>query len=202
MPPSSILELGKGTRTPEQQKRLEEHTKIIERAVCRVRYAPDQLTLYYLFLTDFSAEPNSMTNYDSFELTNNQTKVKTSVGYAVVDQLEPSTRFLAFYISPTTETPGLTVGLSDQYHVALNDWWEKGEFTAKVPGDSEQMSSKDLRFTGRIYVYHETYMSPSDTIRVSKTFKGKGLSVILRSSDYLANKKLEYKLRVAKSKTE
>jgi hypothetical protein len=68
-------------------------------------------------------------------------------------------------------------------------------YTQKTPGDSEQTSSQDLVFSNRVFIYHETYLSPEQIIAVRDAFKRRGITVILRSTDYLANKKLEAKVK-------
>ncbi|MFQ5696057.1 MAG: hypothetical protein ACE5HB_08715, partial [Terriglobia bacterium] len=66
----------------------------------------------------------------------------------------------------------------------------------KNPGDSSTVSTKEAVFSNRIFVYHETYLPPEKTVELAKVYSGRGVSVIFRSVDYLATKKLEAKVRM------
>ena len=65
----------------------------------------------------------------------------------------------------------------------------------KVPGESEEITSKQLVFSERIYVYHETYLSPEEVIDLRNGFQKLGGTILFRSADYLANRKLEAKVK-------
>ena len=200
VPPNTIIGLHGGILSEDQKRSSAEKSKEVDRANCRVKYAPEQITLYDLFLTDFAElESGTMVDFGNFNLTNSVTKKSTIVGYEVIDQLGPSTRFLAFYIRPSSETVGLATAISYRYQIALDSWIQKGTFSTQNPGDSEQMTSKTLTFTKRIYIYHETYIPLLDKVKISDSFRARGLSVILRSSDYLTSKRMEYGLKLAKA---
>jgi hypothetical protein len=66
----------------------------------------------------------------------------------------------------------------------------------KTPGDSGTIDTADTKFSGRVYVYHETYLSPEDTVALTQLYKDAGLSAIFRSTDYLAVRKLEAKVKM------
>jgi hypothetical protein len=64
-------------------------------------------------------------------------------------------------------------------------------FDTKTPGDSEAQSTVNTKFTGNVFVYHETYLSGEQQVIVSKAFTNAHLSPILRSIDYRSYKNLE-----------
>jgi hypothetical protein len=162
----------------------------------------DKLTLHDLFLTDFSTEDanTSTSSRSGFTIQNNENGVLTHVEHVVVRQLETGTKFLKFYILYTGETERICEDLADKYEVALNSFMEGRVETQKTPGDAEATSSQNLIFSKRIFIYHETYLSPEQVIAVRTVYESRGLTVILRSTDYLDNQKLKAKVKKLESK--
>ena len=113
----------------------------------------------------------------------------------IVWQLGAGIEFIAFYISYTKETHDVCVGwVAKQYKSIMQDTHKMG-VAQKVPGESEEITSKQLVFSERIYVYHETYLSPEEVIDLRNGFQELGGTILFRSADYLANRKLEAKVK-------
>jgi hypothetical protein len=194
IPPNSSATFSSGPLSTKDKADLDRKQREADRARERLAADPDKLTLHDLYLTDFSSTENGSVNYGGFTLKNGETGSLTHVEYAIVRRLESATKFLSFYILPTAETSHVCASLADKYNVALGDWLEGRTDAIKTPGDSEQVTSQDLVFTKRIYIYHETYLSPEQIIDVRNAYKRQGITVILRSGDYLANRKLDAKV--------
>jgi len=165
----------------------------------KLTLCPDKLVLHDLYMTDFFAnnvpgENTSAWRY-GFKAKSNRTGATTEVEYSVINQTQRGSELLMFYIPYTSETYTVCSSLSGVYQQALDGDLGGGVETSKVPGDSEQTTSKNLVFSKMIYVYHETYLSLEQTIAVRDAFKKHGVTVILRSSDYLADKIKEDKLK-------
>jgi hypothetical protein len=120
------------------------------------------------------------------ELKNGDTGASTHVDYIIVRQLATGTKFLEFYVLYSKETEGICESLTNLYQNALNDFLEGRVEAEKIPGDSEVTTSSDLVFSNRIFIYHETYLSPEQVIAGRDTFKKKRRTAILRSTDYLS----------------
>ncbi|MGP0018423.1 MAG: hypothetical protein ACLPHP_07640 [Candidatus Sulfotelmatobacter sp.] len=167
-----------------------------ELSECRLRYRPDQLTLFDLFNTDFSEPPYTYTSSYAMKIrTGGSVKTESLVDYAVVAQLSSANRFLSFYIWPTSEVFDVSIELSNKYQIALNDPWANIKVTGKAAtGDSEAASSEDAVFSKRVFIYYENYLTLEQLLNIQNAFKKQGLSVILRGSDYLENEKLRAKL--------
>jgi hypothetical protein len=167
-----------------------------ELSECRLRYRPDQLTLFDLFNTDFSQPPYTYTSSYAMKIsTGASLKTESLVDYVVVAQLSSASRFLSFYVWPTSEVFDVSVALSTKYQTALNDQWANMKVTGKAaPGDSEAASSEDVVFSKRVFIYYENYLTLEQILKIENAFKKQGLSVILRGSDYLENEKLQAKL--------
>lgn len=168
----------------------------VELSKCRIKYRPDQLTLFDLFNTDFSQPPYTYTSSYAMKIsTGASPKTESLVDYTVVAQLSSANRFLSFYIWPTSEVFDVSIALSTKYQVALTDPWANMKVTGKgAPGDSEAASSEDVVFSKRVFIYYENYLTLEQTLKIENAFKKQGLSVILRGSDYLENEKLQAKL--------
>jgi hypothetical protein len=191
LPPNSEVVIAAGKPTAEAVKHRRTKDRDAQIARCRLKYKPGDLTLLDLFYTDFATlGGNTAVEYGFFSVTNNQTEVETPIGYAIIKQLETASKFIAFYIRYSNETPVITQMLATKYEEYLNS--DAGErFTAKVPGDSAEMDSRDLVFSKRIYIYAEANFSPDDTVRVQHAYQNQVISVLIRSTDYLAMRKLQ-----------
>ena len=197
IPPNSSAVISPGAVSPKDMSELDRMQHEAVQAGMHLSTEPDKLVLHDLFLTDFSSEDNnSVSLLSGFVIQNNETKVITHIEYRIVRQLTLGTKVLLLYILPTAETPHLCVSLADHYDVALGDFLEGRTEAVKLPGDSEQMTTQDIVLSKRIFVYHETYVSPQQAIDSSEAFKKKGISVILRSSDYLENRRLQARVKL------
>src|SRR5439155_2550942 len=72
----------------------------------------------------------------------------------------------------------------------------------KLPGESGTVSTKEAVFSGRVYVYHESYLPAEETVRLSRIFKNEGVSAIFRSVDYLSTKRSEATVRMLRTQQE
>ena len=196
IPPKSDAIISSGPVSTEQMDRMTQMKNELLQAETNLKMDPDKLSLLDLFLTDFSLGDNTETNRSGFPLQNDKTGARIHIDYIVVRQLATGTKFLLFYIPYTNETHDICVALAGKYKVALGDVLEQGlTQSVKIPGDSEAITSRDLVFSNRIFLYHEAYLSPEQIIDVRDAFRKRGATVILRSTDYLANKKLEAKVK-------
>jgi hypothetical protein len=191
IPPNSHAVFSYGALAPEDLATLERMREEYYQAEAHLKSEPDKLVLHDLFLTDFSSIDNSASNRSGLT----PLKIPTHIEYIVVRQLETGTKFLKFYVLYTNETHHICEFLADNYKLALEDFMEGRVDAGKIPGDSEQITSKELVFSNRIFIYHETYLSPDQIIAVRDAFKKKGIIVIFRSTDYLENVKLKAKVK-------
>jgi hypothetical protein len=152
---------------------------------------PDQLTLHDLYLTDF--QTGEVRHERTLTITGPEPSI-VKVESTVIWQVETGTEFVLYYIPPERETSEICMYLSGYYEQLLT-WAHQLGADVKAPGESEQVSSKGLVFSNRIFIYHETYLSPEQIIQVRDTYKAKGVTVLLRSADYLSNRKLEAKVK-------
>jgi hypothetical protein len=200
LPPGSKATFAYGKMSPKDLETLNKMDKESIDARDHLEHDSNKLVLHDLFLTDFSSIENTATNRGGFNITNDNTGGVTHIEYMIVRQLETGTKLLKFYILYTNDTEGICKALSNLYQTAVNDFLEGTVDAEKIPGDSEQTTSQDLVLSNRIFIYHEAYLSPEQIIAVRDAFKMKGLTVILRSTDYLSNKQLEAKVKQLEGK--
>ena len=103
-------------------------------------------------------------------------------------------KFLIFYVTANEHTADICKYLAKQ-STFIFDKAPQMLIEQKGVGDSGTTSTKEAVFTRRIYVYHETYLDAETTVAITKTYAQEGISVILRSIDYLSTKKLEARVR-------
>jgi hypothetical protein len=200
IPPNSSATISNGKPSPEDLRIINQMEQDYLNAKAHLEREPNKLVLHDLFLTDFSSIDNTASNHSGFTVKNGDTGTLTHVEYIVVRQLETGTKFLKFYILYTNETERICESLANLYETALNDFLEGRVDAEKIPGDSDQTTSRTLVFSNRIFIYHEAYLSPEQGIAIRDIYKTKGITVILRSTDYLSNKQLSAKVKVLEKK--
>lgn len=147
---------------------------------------PDDLTLHDFFLLDFQSVQQKQ--YGAVFVDDSKT---ISVQYAINVELTARSKFLSFYIERQDgHTAAICEYLGRQYQFIL-DRAPQLLIEQKNPGDSGTISTKEAVFSKRIYIYHETYLPPEETVKLTDVYAKNGLSGIFRSTDYLSTKKTE-----------
>ena len=144
---------------------------------------PDKLTLYDLFLLDFpSAEAQYQTG-----LTIRSSN--THLEWAVVWNIAEGSELIKLYIPHSTETASIIQGFIPNYKDALK---QANEFEVK---NRDQLSSRTLTFSNRIYAYNYDYLSIEEAAALDRAYKLVGLVLILRDMNYLQMRQLEAKVK-------
>ena len=192
IPPGSSAIISPHPLSPEDQRDIERLESEDEEATKHLKHELGKLTVRDLFWSDFRSPENTSVRHSGFTIRNGDTGSLTHVSYAVIHQMQAGVKMLAFHIPYTEETPRIAVSLSSMYKKPLDDYLDGAIETGKVAtGDSEQLSSQNLILSNRVFVYHETYLSPEQIIEARNAWKSYGVTVIFRGTDYLENKKLE-----------
>jgi hypothetical protein len=169
----------------------------LEESKRRLESDPISLTLYDLFATDFSS---SEVSYPHVWHLTSSSGSKIDVESIVIWQLETGIEFITFYIPYTNDTHDICVSwVARNYQSIMQDTHKMGA-AQKRPGESEQTTAKQLVFSKRLYVYHETYLSPEEISDLRNGFQQLGVTILFRSTDYLANRKLEAKVKLLEGK--
>ena len=94
------------------------------------------------------------------------------------------------YIPLSNEAFDVSIFLSDNYGPYLNHK-DIPRTAAKSPGDSTSMDSDKLTFSRVIYLYVEDILTLDQMEKIESAYKKSGLSVIIRSHDYVAIRQAE-----------
>jgi hypothetical protein len=149
---------------------------------------PDKLTLYDLYLTDFGG---SDVRHGRTTIIKGIGPVEIKIESTVIWQLETGTEFVMLYVPYTKYTSEVCIYLRNEYKRVIEEAG-KSEAGAKTPGESEQVSSRKLVFSNRVFIYHEAYLSPEQILEIKNFYPD--VTPLFRSTDYLATRKLEAKV--------
>jgi len=142
------------------------------------------LTLHDLYLKDFHDWSTSMRKTIAIAVPNGE---PVNVETFVAAENDPPSKVMGFYVGPEYYTYAICVALADQQTDVLK-WYDSSHNSAlnKVPGDSDISSTDSIAFSGLVYIYIDFDFTAEQKGELTKLYKGKGLILRLRSSDYLA----------------
>jgi|GEM_PF-1092433 len=137
-------------------------------------------TLYDLFLEDFPHQLKLRRTSDIII----EGKPVYQIEYRLVLDFDSKTKFLSVYLPSSSYMRAACEYLPRAYR-ALLDTRPSGiaEMEAHWPGE-RATELKDLRFSGRIYVYHEDALLASELETLTALYKSKGLDVRFRGDTY------------------
>jgi hypothetical protein len=150
-------------------------------------------TLLELFKSDFS---NLMKLSNEITASIGNTDGTFAYNILVKDSVyldyNANIKFYSFYIpkSPDNQSFNFCTHLAKEYPNIISKLSDSVTTSAKDPGDP-LISSRDLVFSGRIYLYHEDEMTLKQKAELEDLFKANGASIIFRGLDYLQTKWLE-----------
>ena len=100
----------------------------------------------------------------------------------VYEDLSEHAMFVRFYIPRSAQAYKLCAALSEQ---SFKQFERARQISVTTVDSTQEMSTKDLTFTGRVFVYHEDHFEPMEIASLSKLYQAKGLSVVFRGPEYL-----------------
>ena len=141
----------------------------------------EDITLLYLFEHDFGERLLSSQSEEVFTSQKDNTEVRIKV--RTFFDFEAQNKFIAFYIPPNPNTFDLCMSLVDEYkNIFTSD--EAIKVETSHPG-LQPVSKSDLKFSGRVFIYHEYHLFEAQKRKIFDLYKEKGLSVQFRGTDYL-----------------
>jgi hypothetical protein len=93
-------------------------------------------------------------------------------------------KFMGFYIPSSSLTYDVCAYLADGYKETLQHMDSTFKVGGKVLGESSPTKPEDLVFSGRIYIYYESDLSPVQIGKLTSLYESKGLDVKFRSLEY------------------
>ncbi len=142
-----------------------------------------QFTLRQLFDSEFE----HTTKYGQEREVIFRSGIKVRVQSRIYMDYDAKSSFLGFYIPSSPRTYEIAAMLADNYNATLEAGKEISVTTSNS-GEKIATSSKDLAFTGRIFLYHEDALELQKLAALETLYKSKNLSVQFRGPDYLVTK--------------
>jgi len=143
----------------------------------------DELTLLYLFENDF----DNLLRHGESRILEDEKGIKIPIKSKVYLDFEAQNVFIGFYIPNTPETFKICVYLAEGHKAALE---MKEKITVEASGLGMQpVNSDELKFSGRIFLYHEYPLVEVQKRELYTHYKKHGLAPQFRGADYLFKKK-------------
>jgi hypothetical protein len=143
-------------------------------------------TLFELFKSDFS-NLAKLSNEVTATIGNTDGTFAYNilVKYSIFFDFNANSKFYSFYIpkSPDSQSFNFSTHLAIEYPTIINRLSEAVTTSTKDPG-GPLISSSDLVFSGRIYLYHEDEMTLKQKAELEDLFKANGAHIIFRGLDY------------------
>jgi hypothetical protein len=92
--------------------------------------------------------------------------------------------FVGYFIPSSSHTVDICRELANEPRLTITDLEKKLSVKGGYVGENSKTKLTDLTFTGRVYIYHETNLTPKDVDRLTDLYTSKSLSLILRGFDY------------------
>ena len=146
------------------------------------------ITLHELYEHDFD---NTLKASSPFAVTEQATGKEIDFEAQIYQDFPARSKFIGVYLPYTTseDTFRKIQIFSDVYQRFLDQ--PRPEADSAFVGE-EMMSSKDLTFSGRIFVYHENALSLEQRASLEALYKSKNLSAQFRGFEYLSGKLLAH----------
>jgi hypothetical protein len=136
-------------------------------------------TLLDLFNNDFNYLLRSSSDINWAKPGNDKVIIKSQVYL----DFQSQTMFLGFYIPYSPQTYEICAALTDYYGTVIEDQ-KKLEVKTWAPG-TQPVDSSELRFSGRIFLYHEYFLREEQKRELFSLYKSKGVSLQFRDLEYL-----------------
>lgn len=140
--------------------------------------------LHELFDKEFSTLFRSSADR-IFGIDDGTKKITIKISEKEYLDFQAKSKFIGFYIPSSLYSYRLCESLADEYKATIKDFESVGEFKFGHVAESNITSSRDLVFSGRIYIYHEDNFSLQQLATLERLYESKGLSVIFRGHAYL-----------------
>jgi hypothetical protein len=151
-------------------------------------------SLHDLYKSDFSNFMKSSTDETATVGNPDGTLAyRISFGASIYSDYAGNSKFYSFYIpkAPDNQSFNFCTHLAKQYPEIMKRLSDSVLTSVKERPSDPSISSKDLTFSGRIYLYQEDEMALRQKAELEDLFKANGASIIFRGLDYLQTRWVE-----------
>ena len=144
-------------------------------------------SLLTLFMTDFKRRDGMIWDATAdVDIVRGGQKVGSyRLFYKILNDFVANSKFIAFFVPETVETASAMSFLAENYQGYFTDIEKQHWAVAGSPGMSDVINTKDLPFSGRLYVYHEAPYSLEQLAAYAKLFREHGATVQFRGPEYI-----------------
>lgn len=141
-------------------------------------------TLHDLYATDFPGFAHFANEGELHAKSPDENIEKVRIAYTIHMDFAAKSRFISVYIASSPATYHTCKEVPNFYHEILDEADKTTEMIVQRPGDSATEHSKELTFTGKIYVYHEDNLTLEQLGSLEALYKSKNLSPQFRGRSY------------------
>jgi hypothetical protein len=145
----------------------------------------DEITLQSLFKSDFNDRLLTSGREEAFQSVHDGTEVK--IKSKVYYDFEAQTKFISFYIPSDPNTFEICKSLVEYYKEIFER--EEGVAVETKGPHLQPVSKSELKFSGRIFVYHEYPLFEQKKRELFDLYKNHGLSIQFRGAEYVWSQK-------------
>lgn len=161
------------------------NTSITDNHTKDIKTVNTDFTLKHYFSTDFShllklSYTRALIKKDSL---NNDIETVECIAQLYMD-FDSLSYFLGYYIPKTKFAFSFCKKLLNDHEVIIKDLLSRVAVQQNYLSD-KPTELKNLRFTGRVFIYHETFLFESEIEELTNLIKNTGMSIQLRGIDYL-----------------
>jgi hypothetical protein len=144
-------------------------------------------SLLNLFMTDLRPSVGLMWNaFGDVEVQTDGDKSKVRIFYKIVNDTQANTKFIAFYVPNLGGAfHAVLTFLSKDYKGYFSDIESKHWAVMGSEGTSDAVNTKDIGFSGAIYIYHEDPLSAEELGEMTGRFRENGARVYFRGDKYV-----------------
>jgi len=146
-----------------------------------------------LYVNDFQPQLGlTWHGYAEFTLTTNGKSQSLPIFYKIVDDVNANAKFVSFYVptiyikgtEPSSQSVSIIGTIADHLQSYINDIGTNHWAVIKSAGVSDSTSTKDIPFSGRVYIYHADDLSTSQKADLQKMFAAHGAKAQFLGMDY------------------
>lgn len=146
---------------------------------------PPRLTLYSLYLDDFQGPERLGLGFsEKNNLTRHPTGIRIPYEYRIIYDSAALAKYIAFYLKTDSDLVGVCAAIADRYMDLAPPLMSLG-VDSKSGGDVDFIRSKNVKFNGRIYIYHEATLTLQEKAALDTLYESRSLVLTLRGMDYL-----------------
>jgi hypothetical protein len=166
----------------EQNTRLHRPEEEDKKVTAPLASAPKLQGLHDLFKNDFDLL--SLDRALTITIEEGSGALTLDVEFRILSNFEANSDFIAVYVPRTTDPIPVCRYFADAYRHIYDDLKASLLASARNPGDLNAVDTKDLVFSGRIYIYHENEINLEQLGVLSAWYRARKLDVQFRGPAY------------------